>query len=77
MWIFLYSQKSQPLYLPAANLIGAHRIDPCGIYRGMPQNIGKADDILLQAVICTREKMSQVVRKDLILAYARVLAYRF
>ena len=51
-----------------------HRIDAGGVDARMPEQIGKADDILLQTVIGARKEMAQIVRKNLALRYARTFA---
>ena len=67
MWNFYSApQKPEFLYLPAADIAAFYCISAGGVYGRMSQNIGKADDILLQAVIGSRKQMAEVMRKNFI-----------
>ena len=51
-----------------------HDIDSCGIHTAVPENIRQSHHVLLQTIKRTRKKMTEVVRKDLLLRHVRRLA---
>ena len=55
---WLTSQKPELLDLPLVHLAAFHGVDSRGIHARMSQNIGKADDVILQTVIGSCKKMS-------------------
>ena len=77
MWYFLSAlapQKPQFLNLSAVYLAGFHGINSRCVYVAVTENISEAHDILLQAVISAREKVTEVVRKDFLIRHVRRLA---
>ena len=74
MWYNSTSQQSQALDLPTMDLARLHGIDPRGVHARMAENIGKAHNILLQAIISAREKMAEIMRKNLLFRHVRRLA---
>ena len=82
MWCFSFlstsaSQKPQFLNLPAVYLARFHCVNSCCVYAAVPENISQAYDVLLQAVIRAREKMTKVVWKDLLFRHVRRLTQFF
>ena len=69
----LAPQKAQFLNLSAVYLTRFHRINSRCIHAAMTEDVSKAHDVLLQAVISAREKMTEVVRKDLLFRHVRRL----
>ena len=69
----LAPQKSQFLNLSAVDLTCFHRVNSRRVYAAMTEDVGKAHDVLLQTVISAREKMTEVVRKDLLFRHVRRL----
>lgn len=70
-------EQSQSLNLPAVHITALHCIKPGGIYARMPENIRKADNILLHGIICPRKQMTQIMRKNLCRRHTRIGAERF
>lgn len=44
-------------------------VDPCCVNAGMPQQVGKADDVFFHLVIVHCKEVTQVVREDFFPAY--------
>lgn len=56
--LWLTSQKPELLNLFLVHFAAFHGVDSRGIHARMSQNIGKTDDVLLQAVIGSCKKVS-------------------
>ena len=69
----LTSQKSEALDLLSVDFAAFHCVNSRRVDTTVSENIGKAHDVLLQAVIGACEEVPQVVRKDLLLRYLRRL----
>ena len=69
----LTSQKSEALDLLSVDFAAFHCVNSRCVDTTVSENIGKAHDVLLQAVIGACEEVPQVVRKDLLLRYLRRL----
>ena len=63
----LTSQKSEALDLLSVDFAAFHCVNSRCVNTAVSENIGKAHDVLLQAVVGAREKMTEVVWKNLLL----------
>ena len=74
---FLTSHKPKAVDLLAVDVAAFHGIDARGVNRGVTEDVGEAHDILMDRIIRAREKVAQIVRKDLTLLDVRRLAQLF
>lgn len=70
----LTSHEVQAIDLLAVDVAALHGIDARGVNGGVPENVREAHDVLVDRIIRAREKVAQIVRKDLALLDTRCLA---
>ena len=70
----LTSHEAEAVDLSFMDVAAFHGIDARGVNGGMPENIRKAYDILMDGIIGACKKVAQVVREHLALFHPRHLA---
>lgn len=78
MWLF-YSAPQKPELLQQFSMLCAafHGINAGGFYVGVPQNIGKSHNILLQRIKGSCKKVSEIMGENLIAAHPGGFAQAF
>ena len=71
------AQKSELLYLSAAYAPCFHGINPRGVYRGMSEYVGKPHNVLFNRIKRPREKVAEIVRKNLLPFHICAFTKRF
>ena len=74
MVLFLFTQKAEDFHLRAVEIGRLHGINARGVDARVAEELGKAQEVLMHRVIRPREKVAEVMRKDLLLRNVRLFA---